>query len=300
MDLRRLHLLLELSRLGSMRAVAETHRLTTSTVSQQIAALSREVRTPLVEPEGRRVRLTPAGHGSPTTPSPSWRPSMRHSWTSIRTRSRRDVCGSAASRPPSALPCCRSSVRWSASHPQVEVLIHEYEPEEALALLTDDDLDLALTYDYNLVPASLGPRFTARPLWSTRVGPGGVGIGGTGERHRGPRLVGGPTVDRELAQHRGRGGREHPGVPGRLHAEDRPPDRQPRAGRGPDRRRPRDRVAATRQAHVGRRTRAAPGRTDGGDEGVRRHATGSRELATAPAALGGGGAGAPQPRIFSR
>ena len=48
-DTRRLHLLLALSRLGSMRAVAETHRLTTSTVSQQIAALAREAGTPLIE-----------------------------------------------------------------------------------------------------------------------------------------------------------------------------------------------------------------------------------------------------------
>src|SRR3954469_18384067 len=62
MDLRRLQLLVELSRLGSMRAGAETHDLTTSTVSQQIAALAREVGTALVEPDGRRVRLTPAGH----------------------------------------------------------------------------------------------------------------------------------------------------------------------------------------------------------------------------------------------
>ena len=61
MDVRRLHLLLELSRLGSMRAVADTHGLTTSTVSQQIAALAREVDAALIEPDGRRVRLTPAG-----------------------------------------------------------------------------------------------------------------------------------------------------------------------------------------------------------------------------------------------
>src|SRR5690349_23495694 len=44
-----------------MRAVAESHNLTTSSVSQQLAALAREVGTPLVEPDGRRVRLTPAG-----------------------------------------------------------------------------------------------------------------------------------------------------------------------------------------------------------------------------------------------
>src|SRR5215467_3272086 len=48
-DPRRLELLLELSRLGSMREVGEAMHVTTSTVSQ------------LIEPDGRRVRLTPAG-----------------------------------------------------------------------------------------------------------------------------------------------------------------------------------------------------------------------------------------------
>src|SRR6478736_9554128 len=61
MDLRRLTLLHELSRLGSMRAVAEELGYTTSTVSQQLAVLAREAGAPLIEPEGRRVRLTPAG-----------------------------------------------------------------------------------------------------------------------------------------------------------------------------------------------------------------------------------------------
>ena len=61
MDVRRLRMLLELSRLGSMHEVADTLGTTTSSISQGIAALAREVRTPLVEPDGRRVRLTPAG-----------------------------------------------------------------------------------------------------------------------------------------------------------------------------------------------------------------------------------------------
>src|SRR5919206_2488679 len=60
-DPRRLELLLQLSRLGSMREVGEAMHVTTSTVSQQIAALAREAGTPLTEPAGRRVRLTPAG-----------------------------------------------------------------------------------------------------------------------------------------------------------------------------------------------------------------------------------------------
>ena len=46
-DPRRLQLLVELSRRGSMREVAEFLAVTTSTVSQQLAALAREVGTAL-------------------------------------------------------------------------------------------------------------------------------------------------------------------------------------------------------------------------------------------------------------
>ena len=61
MDVRRLRLLLELSRLGSMHEVAAELGTSTSTVSQGISALARDAGTALVEPDGRRVRLTPAG-----------------------------------------------------------------------------------------------------------------------------------------------------------------------------------------------------------------------------------------------
>src|SRR6187431_2093718 len=61
MDVRRLRMLLELSRLGSMHEVAGALGTTTSSVSQGIAALARDVGSPLLEPDGRRVRLTPAG-----------------------------------------------------------------------------------------------------------------------------------------------------------------------------------------------------------------------------------------------
>src|SRR6188508_1034843 len=60
-DSRRLEMLLELSQLGSMREVAEELGITTSTVYQQLAALAKELHVTLLEPEGRRVRLTPAG-----------------------------------------------------------------------------------------------------------------------------------------------------------------------------------------------------------------------------------------------
>ncbi|HKS98883.1 MAG TPA: LysR substrate-binding domain-containing protein, partial [Rugosimonospora sp.] len=50
---------------------------------------------------------------------------------------------------------------------KVRLHIHEHEPAEALALLAADGVDLALTYDYNLVPAAHDRAGSARPLWTT-------------------------------------------------------------------------------------------------------------------------------------
>ncbi|WP_064745255.1 LysR family transcriptional regulator [Pseudonocardia acaciae] len=61
-DLRRLHVLRLVHRYGTVTGAAAVLRLTPSAVSHQIRQLSREVGVPLLEPNGRRVRLTPAGH----------------------------------------------------------------------------------------------------------------------------------------------------------------------------------------------------------------------------------------------
>lgn len=172
MDIRRLQLLLALSRLGSMRAVAEEHHLTTSTVSAQIAALARETGAQLIEPEGRRVRLTPAG-----------RRLADHAVTILAAveRARVDldtdadpagtvrVGGFATGIRVSLLPIV---ARLRTQVPNVDFVISEYEPIEAFGLLTADDLDLALTYDYNLAPASPGAMLDTVPLWSIRWGLG--------------------------------------------------------------------------------------------------------------------------------
>jgi DNA-binding transcriptional LysR family regulator len=170
MDTRRLQLLLALSRLGSMRAVADVHHLTTSTVSQQIAALARETGAQLIEPEGRRVRLTPAGQRL-----------AEHAVTILAAidSARLDldpdaepagtvrVGGFATGLRVSLLPMVTD---LAERYPKVEFVISEYEPIEVFALLTNDDLDLALTYDYNLAPASPGPALETIPLWSVEWG----------------------------------------------------------------------------------------------------------------------------------
>ncbi|KEP75212.1 LysR family transcriptional regulator, partial [Microbacterium sp. SUBG005] len=60
-DLRRLRLLHELSVRGTLAAVAEALSYSPSTISQQLALLEKEAGVALLEPDGRRVRLTAQG-----------------------------------------------------------------------------------------------------------------------------------------------------------------------------------------------------------------------------------------------
>ena len=59
-DLRRLRALRAVADHGTLAAAADSLHLTPSAVSQQLAALERDVQRPLLEPNGRSVRLTPA------------------------------------------------------------------------------------------------------------------------------------------------------------------------------------------------------------------------------------------------
>lgn len=61
MDVFRLRLFREVAERGTLRAAAEAMSLTPSAVSQQLKILQREAGVALLEPEGRRLRLTDAG-----------------------------------------------------------------------------------------------------------------------------------------------------------------------------------------------------------------------------------------------
>ena len=170
---RRLRILLELSRLGSMREVADELGMTTSSVSQQLAALAADVGSPLVEPVGRRVRLTPAG-----------RRLAEHAVTILAAvdAARRDldpreephgvvrVAGFATGIRRSLMPLLGE---LTAEHPGMDVRMSEYEPLEAMDLLGRDETDLALVYDYNLTPITLRTDMRATELWSL---PWGLGV----------------------------------------------------------------------------------------------------------------------------
>ena len=176
MDPHRLRLLLELSRLGSMHEVAAELHTSTSTVSQGIAALAREVGTPLLQPDGRRVRLTPAGHRL-----------AAHAVTILAAIDAARLDLDPASEPVGVIRVAgfATAIRRSlvpamdelaTRHPGIEVHVHEHEPLEAFALLARDDVDLALVYDYGLAPASWRDDHDVTPLWEDDWGlavPGG-------------------------------------------------------------------------------------------------------------------------------
>lgn len=173
METRRLQVLLELSRHGSMAAVADMLGSSTSTVSQQIAALAREVGTPLVEPDGRRVRLTPAGRrlaDRAVTILAAVEAAQLDLDPEAEPAGVVRLCGYATAISGILLPIM---LDLATSHPAVRVVVHEHEPEEALALLAGDRVDLALTYDYNLAPASLDPSLQSTRLSAT---PWGLGV----------------------------------------------------------------------------------------------------------------------------
>ena len=182
-DPRRLELLLELSRLGSMREVGEAMHVTTSTVSQQIAALARETGTALVEPDGRRVRLTPAGRrlaGHAVTILAAIEAARRDLDPAVPPAGTVRVAAFASAFRQVLLPVART---LAGRQPEVRLHLLEQEPAEALGLLAADEVDLVLTYDYNLAPARPdrglhSQQWHSRPLgptpWSlgTPSGPG--------------------------------------------------------------------------------------------------------------------------------
>lgn len=173
METRRLQYLLELSRVGSMRAVAEQLGATTSTVSQQIAMLAQETGAQLLEPAGRGVRLTPAGRrlaeharvilAAVDAARLDLDPAAKPSGT-VR------IAGFATAVRRALMPVIHD---LAVQHPALDIVVLEHEPAEAMKKLAAGQIDLALTYEYNLAPDLPWPGIDSLQLWTT---PWGLGV----------------------------------------------------------------------------------------------------------------------------
>ena len=167
LDLRRLRLLHELHRRGTVGAVAEALSYSPSTVSQQLRVLEREAGTALFEPAGRRVRLTDAalvlvGHAEQLLAGVE--------------RAEADLASAAAGAVAGVvrvgsfqtaslhllLPAMEALRR---AHPGVEVRLVESETEPALEALPSHGLDLVLGDEWSGAPRARRPGIDRQDLF---------------------------------------------------------------------------------------------------------------------------------------
>ena len=171
LDLRRLRLLTELYRLGTVSAVAEALSYSPSTVSQQLRVLEREAGTPLFEPAGRRVRLTDAALVL-----------VDHAQRLLAGAERAEADLAAAAAGAVAGVVRVGSFQTASlhlllpamnalrdSHPGVQVRLVEAEPEPALEALRSHALDLALADEWAGTPHPRWPGLDREDLLTEAV-----------------------------------------------------------------------------------------------------------------------------------
>jgi DNA-binding transcriptional LysR family regulator len=158
LDLRRLHVLRAVAREGSFSAAARALDYTQPAVSHHVARLEAEVGTPLLVRTARGVRLTEAGQAL-----------VEHTEAVLaRLESAEDeiaaIAGLRAGRvrlaafPSASATLVPAAARMlQAAHKEITISLTEAEPPEALALLREGEVDVALAFGYpesDLVPAS--------------------------------------------------------------------------------------------------------------------------------------------------
>lgn len=149
LDVRRLRLLVELQRRGTLAAVADALSYSPSSVSQQLDVLEREVGVPLLVPAGRRVQLTPQAlvlveHAAAVLDRlEEAEADVARSLTDVGGTVRVAVFQSAAHAVvPQALTLLR------AEHPALRVEVTEREPEAGLFEVAARDFDLVVAEQY--------------------------------------------------------------------------------------------------------------------------------------------------------
>jgi DNA-binding transcriptional LysR family regulator len=156
LDVRRLRLLVELSRRGTLAAVAEALSYSPSSVSQQLSLLEREAGVPLLVQVGRRVQLTPQAlvlveHGKAVLDRlEEAEAEVARSLTAVGGTVRIAVFQSAAH---AVVP--QALTLLAAEHPALRVEVTEREPEAGLFEVAARDFDLVVAEQY---PGSTRPR----------------------------------------------------------------------------------------------------------------------------------------------
>ncbi|OAN33037.1 LysR family transcriptional regulator [Microbacterium sp. H83] len=149
LDVNRLRMLVELSRRGTLSAVADALSYSKASVSQQLGALEREVGVPLLRRVGRGVQLTPQGTVL-VAEAIAILDQLEHAEVAV-AESLTEVTGTVhvavfQSAAHSLLP--RSLEALKSEHPALRVEVTECDPETGLVGVSSRDFDLILAEQY--------------------------------------------------------------------------------------------------------------------------------------------------------
>jgi molybdate transport repressor ModE-like protein len=159
LDVRRLRVLREVAREGSISGAAHALSFTPSAVSQQIAKLERETGAALLVRGSRGVRLTEAGERL-VGHADAILERLAVAEAELRERAGELRVGSFPTAGAAILP---EALRELARiRPEVRLAIVELDPLAGLARLLDGELDLALLYEYDHVPLPRDVRVETR------------------------------------------------------------------------------------------------------------------------------------------
>jgi DNA-binding transcriptional LysR family regulator len=168
-DLRRLRVLRAVAHYGTVTAAAEALHFTPSAASQQIRQLSRELGVTLLEPHGRRIRLTPAAHSLLAHAD-----AIEARWERAETDLRGIGEEPAGQLRLGGFPVAVSTMlgpvvaRLRKRHPRLSVQIRETEPGNSFDLLFEGEIDLAIIEAIPSNPPMADSRFDQRSLLDDR------------------------------------------------------------------------------------------------------------------------------------
>ncbi len=166
-DARRLRVLREVAQQGTLAAAADALHLTPSAVSQQLAALEREVGQPVIERNGRGVRLTGAaevlvGHANVVLAQLEAAAADVAAYSEGVVGTVR-IAGFATALAELVAP---AAAGLRASHPRLALTIVEMEAPDCFRALARGDTDIALAMSSRLAPPRDDLRFHRRELLS--------------------------------------------------------------------------------------------------------------------------------------
>jgi DNA-binding transcriptional LysR family regulator len=160
-DVRRLRSLRELADRGTIAAAADALHLTASAVSQQLAALERDVGQRLVEPDGRRVRLTPAAHVLLDHSGPLFA-QLERMQADLDAHARGEQGEVRVGAFPTAIIdlVAPAAEALRASAPGVRLAVREAEAPDVFDLLVRGELDVTIAMASAYAPPATDERFT--------------------------------------------------------------------------------------------------------------------------------------------